>query len=173
MRKIEIFYKKKLFDYSLIDDEDWDRCSAYKWRISGSRLVKGYAVFGNAERLRLHRLVLNLQSSDKVIVDHIDGNTLNNCKSNLRVCTPHENQRNRVVNRTKTSSIYKGVHRKKGAKLYFALINTGDKIIQESGYFDEISAAQGYDRLAREYFGDFCRLNFPDINDYTHLLFRR
>jgi hypothetical protein len=51
----------------------------------------------------MHRDILGLLRDDPRVVDHIDGNPLNNCRANLRICTQAENTMNRRLDRRNTS----------------------------------------------------------------------
>lgn len=77
--------------FVLIDIEDVDKVSKFKWRKS----TKNYIKTGNSEQLYLHRLITDCQ--DGLEVDHINHNPLDNRKSNLRICTHKENCKNRRV----------------------------------------------------------------------------
>lgn len=75
-----------------VDLEDFDKIKDYCWY----ETKQGYiANKYTSSILLLHRLIMNCPS-DKV-VDHIDHNTLNNCKKNLRVCSQKENAMNQTI----------------------------------------------------------------------------
>ena len=78
--------------YTLVDDEDFERVSRYKWRKHKDSRTNYFTVRGsvNSKEVYLHRFILGLDKTKKV-VDHIDRNTLNNQKSNLRLVTQREN----------------------------------------------------------------------------------
>ena len=79
-------------DTFTVDEEDAERVAEYTWWISTST---GYVIgYVNKEDVALHRFLFNLNSEDKVLVDHMDFCKVNNCKSNLRLCTNQENLRN-------------------------------------------------------------------------------
>jgi hypothetical protein len=75
----------------LIDEEDYDRVSKYNWYISHYKSNIKYCVThvninGKKTTLKLHRFIIGLDHGDKRIINHIDGNGLNNKKSNLEIC---------------------------------------------------------------------------------------
>ena len=108
----------------------------------------------------MHRQIL--EAPKGVWVDHIDGNGLNNRKSNLRLCSATENACNRrpVPN---CHSRYKGVSWHKRQKKWAVRIAKRGKGIHLGSFDDEIEAAVAYDRKAEVLFGEFAYLNFPDL----------
>lgn len=76
--------------YTLVDDEDYDLLSRFKWRVvkSGGGSQSFYAV----ATMRLHRLIKKCPQG--LMIDHINGDTLDNRQCNLRVCTNSQNQQN-------------------------------------------------------------------------------
>ena len=105
-----------------------------------------------------HRLVAKEwcpNPENKPCVDHIDGNSLNNCAVNLRWVTHSENLMNRSKHKVSTSK-YKGVS-KHGDKWLVHIRN------QHVGMFkDEKEAAIAYNNHAKEHFGVFAKLNHID-----------
>jgi AP2 domain len=95
-----------------------------------------------------------------MVVDHINYSGLNNLERNLRVCTAVENQRNRRA--VGGSSQYKGVSYDKEHKKWEAGIGVKGRRIHIGLFEGEIGAARAYDRRARQLFGTFAYLNFPN-----------
>jgi hypothetical protein len=140
----------------LVDAADYEWLSRYNWTAHTS----GYAARREKGRLILmHRVIMNPPQG--MVVDHIDGNRQNNCRSNLRVCTRRENTCNRAK-RIGCASRFKGVfYNKDCGKWYVQAEFNGEHL--RGGYFhDEAEAARAYDRLAVECFGEFAYLNFPE-----------
>lgn len=126
---------------AIIDDEDLARVSLFKWHfnIKKSRRAntrQGYAQRGHYIRLGLkqytnktiylHRFILGVLDHPQVIVDHLNGDTLDNRKCNLRITTPQINARNRksAIN---GSSSHLGVHFHKINKKWRAQIKLNNK----------------------------------------------
>lgn len=107
---------------------------------------------------------MNCTCNDGTHVDHINRNTLDNRKCNLRICTSQENKRNQVCRKDSISG-YKGVGYYKNTGTYVVRINTdlGNRITL--GWFtDPVEGAKVYDRKAIELFGEFAYTNFPREN---------
>jgi hypothetical protein len=99
--------------------------------------------------------------ASKKCVDHINGNGLDNRKSNLRLCERHENALNRVINYNNVSG-YKGVSWFKPIKKWRAQIQY-KKVVYYLGCFNKrIDAAKAYNAAALKYHGEFANLNKID-----------
>ncbi len=153
--------------FALVDDTDYSLLMQRKWCVQ-VRKHSCYAqrcdwIDGKAHIVRMHRQVLGLSRSDGKMVDHIDGNGLNNQKNNLRLCTQSQNLQNCVKHRD-GSSKYKGVSLDPKYNKWVAKIRhpntTGSKHIGR--FAKEIDAAKAYDGKAKELFGEFARLNLPE-----------
>lgn len=145
---------------ALVDDDDYERLSMYKWNAAND----GYASRAPAGRPRpvefMHRVILN--APPDMQADHINGNRLDNRKVNLRLCTLTQNNRNRAKWSTATSSRYKGVSWSKQAQKWLAQITVDWRNRYLGIFLVEEDAARAYDAAAKQYFGEFARLNFPD-----------
>lgn len=140
---------------AVVDDED------YEMLVRGSRwcVSDGYAF--NAARGRMHRVILNAPAG--VMVDHINGDKLDNRKENLRLCTNSTNQANRKTRRG--VSKFKGVvleRRKNGRVFWKATIVFEGKAEYLGSFATDLEAAAAYNIAAVAKFGDFA-----DINDLT------
>ena len=149
--------------YTQIDTEDFGTLSAYKWRITSS----GYAwVTGIDRRLvgtrYLHRAIMErtLRRTLKrgELVDHIDGNPLNNRRSNLRLATHQQNTWNARGKRRKWSK-YKGVSFSLDRQKWSASITIDNRSHMIGRFNDESEAALSYDAAAIQVYGDFARPN--------------
>lgn len=142
---------------ALVDDEDFDYLNQFKWYYQ-----KGYAARKKMNKhILMHRDILlyhNILKFDKQIIDHIDHNTINNKKENLRICTNSENSRNQIKNKNGTSK-YKGVDWKHREKKYRARICVNYKNIHLGFFEKEKDAARAYNEAAVKYHGSFANLN--------------
>lgn len=153
---------------TIVDDDDFERLSRHKWKAAVGDGVHIYAVRNHKEggrkgtwkELKMHRIIMN--AGDGFLVDHINGSTLDNRKSNLRLCSSSNNSMNRRGNRS-CSSRFKGVWLSKKYGTWVASIKKeGKKTCL--GYFDrEIDAALAYNIAAKELFGEFAYLNDPKL----------
>ena len=137
----------------LIDDCDLGLIAGYNWSILKR---DGYAVASGG--VRMHRLIAG--AGEDEIVDHIDGNRLNNQRANLRICGKVQNGQNQKLHRNNTTG-FKGVsvqHYKTGP-VYVASIRD-NRTMRRLGRFNcPINAAKAYDRAALEYHGAFAVTN--------------
>lgn len=82
-------YLQNIDNYVIIDDDDCIKLSSFGWYGKRSR-SKYYAVCNSfGKQIRMHRVIMN--PPENMVVDHINGNTLDNRKKNLRICTIREN----------------------------------------------------------------------------------
>jgi hypothetical protein len=147
---------------ALVDDDDFEWLSQYRWHASDKGAGYFYAARiitkddGKRTLEYMHRAIK--QNPKGFFVDHKDGNTFNNQKSNLRVCTRAENIRNEGKQKHNTSG-YCGV-RPSGSK-FVAHITVNNKNIYIGTCDTKEEAARAYDAAALKYHGEFARLNFP------------
>ncbi len=152
----------------VVDDEDYSFLHRFTW--SARKCAdRDYAVtarrFDDAYHATfMHRMILN--APPNMVVDHVNGNTLDNRKENLRICTKGENGRNRKPN---AGYRFKGVRKiNSRGKIrprilgYAANIYFKGKAIRIGYYATEEEAARAYDTKAKELFGEFANLNFPE-----------
>lgn len=169
--KIINWSSKKLGSHEiLLDDEDFEKFSVYNWTVekptNGNSLYvkRKYTYALNKRRaIALHRAILGI-TDVSVFIDHIDGNGLNNQKSNLRIATHRENRRNSGKQKNNSTG-YKGVYRIKNplndtfkVGLYIREGNKRKHICSKI-YKTPEEAAKKYNELARKYHGEFAYQN--------------
>lgn len=134
----------------IIDDEDYDLLSKFRFHVQkGTRTF--YAFTSNG--IAVHKLIIN---SD--FVDHINGNGMDNTRSNLRPCTRDQNNRNIKMSKNNKSG-YKGVSFEKSRKKYVARICVNYKNIVIGRFETPKAAAKAYNEVAFREFGEFAKLN--------------
>ncbi|WP_218939868.1 AP2 domain-containing protein [Bacillus thuringiensis] len=146
--------------FTLVDIEDFEELSKYKWSVSKcGYVIRGRLINGSSKCFRMHREIMN--PSDDLVVDHINGDKLDNRRVNLRVCTVGENGRNRSK-WSSSKSGFKGVSLSRRKGKWYTNINAHNKS-RYIGTFDDVEeAARAYDYYALKYFGEFAKLNFPN-----------
>ena len=144
---------------ALVTPADYPGLIRYKWCAIKSPHTFYALAKVNGHRTPMHRFVMNPRST--MVVDHINHNGLDNRRTNLRICTNAQNSRNsRPVRQKKVK--YKGVTFVKTSKRFRASIRHKKKS-KSIGYFDnEVAAAEAYDEKAKELFGEYAYLNFPE-----------
>ena len=130
-----------------MDDEDYDFISHFSWaQASDGRPIT---------RISVSRLIMKAKPGN--IIDHINGNVLDNRKSNLRLATHTQNMQNAKKHNGKVTSLHKGVS--KILNRWRARI-TINGITKHLGMFkSEEDAAIAYNIAAQQAFKEFARLN--------------
>lgn len=137
----------------IVDDHVYEFISSTKWHVH-TKAGKKYAVTrkyfdGKKSIVLMHRIIA--MAPEKIEVDHINGNTLDNRIENLRLCNRAQNTQNSLIRIGKYG--YRGV-RKSGQKWRAVF---GGKAI---GYFQDIKqAARAYDQACEKRFGEFANTN--------------
>lgn len=148
----------------LIDDEDYEKLTSYTWYINrNAERLKNKIYYEckikditGRHTIRLHRVIMNLKTGDGFVVDHINGNTLDNRKANLRICTNKENVRNQKKS-IKNTSGYKGVTFNKRDRKYQAYIRVDGRRKGLGYYYTAKEAHAAYCEASKKYHGEFGR----------------
>lgn len=145
---------------ALVDDEDYDRARGMKWRLFVANGRRLFAVTGRGTLL--HRLILSAPSNVKV--DHLNGDGLDNRRTNLRTLTQSQ-----VVAKYWARDVWsrgdrphmKGVSLVEGrSRPWRATISVEGKKRSLGYHTTEEAAGRAYDEAARRFFGEFARTNF-------------
>lgn len=144
---------------ALVDDEDLALVEPYRWHPETKPGFTAYAqtTYRTPDGKR-HSALMHVLIMGKPFVDHINGNGLDNRRSNLRFASASQNQMN-TASRTGNSR-YKGVCFDVRNKRWKAYITANGKRISLGMHSDERSAALAYDAAAVVHHGEFARLNF-------------
>jgi hypothetical protein len=152
----------------LIDDEDLPLVSKYKWYVANvkyrGRQTKQYVQargisHSEPKIVKIHRIIMGVADSKKV-VDHKNGNGLDNRKENLRVCSQLDNSANRKtssLSKNKKASKFKGVTKLNNK--WRAYINLNYTSIHLGFFNTETEAANAYNKAAIILYKEFANLN--------------
>lgn len=146
--------------FALVDRADYPFLSKLKWCAQFyPKLGKWYAMrtakIGGIKRsIAMHRMILGFPSKE---VDHVNGNSLDNRRVNLRIAGRSGNMRNRSRNHCKPIP-FKGVFR--SGKSFKAAIKNGRENYYLGSFKKAKDAALAYDKAARKLFDRFARTNF-------------
>jgi dCMP deaminase len=138
----------------IIDKDMYTLMYKHTWSI-----VNNYVKTNNK---LLTRMVMNCNENDNnLVVDHINGNTLDNRKCNLRLITQAQNTLNQSSSKN-SSSKYIGVYYHKISKKWASSIGINGKPIHLGVFDREQDAALARDYATKTYYKEFGRLNFPE-----------
>lgn len=149
-----------------VSDVDFDAVQRYHWRartVYGKNSNHTYAVShrkigkGRWVDVAMHRLIMNAPEGS--LVDHINGDGLDNRRENLRLATQSENLRNR--RKYKGSSKYLGVGWNKWRGVWVATVGYENRVLNLGTFKTEEEAARFRDDVASKLHGEFASLNFP------------
>jgi hypothetical protein len=149
----------RIKDYDVLVSEcDFERVNQHNWY---KNVIKGVPYFAyktpkpEHKNILLHRFLVDCPTGK--CVDHINGNTLDNRRENLRICTQAENRYNSRKSKSNTSG-YKGVSYSNYAKKWRSQIKRNNKIIH-LGYFETPEKAyEAYVAASKKYHGEFGRI---------------
>ena len=148
---------------ALVDDADYDYLNQWRWYAGES--CNTFYVQRNqwlrdskkCRTVKMHRLIVGV-TDPSVLVDHKDGDGLNNQRSNLRVCTRQQNNKNRRAVGVGSSG-FKGVGFHSRDKVWWATIGSEGKDFYLGSFKTEIEAAKAYNDAALRLHGEFACLN--------------
>lgn len=142
--------------FAIVDEADFERLNRSSWHASENAQGTVYAArrhMRGGPSIQMHREILGAEPGQ--YVDHRYGNTLDNRRANLRLCTSAENNWNR--RRINAACGFKGVNYNNGT--WRARITVAGKVLA-LGYFSTAeAAARAYDAAAVVHFGEFAATN--------------
>lgn len=165
MKKIPLAAKRKCKNsgksFALVDDELYDELNKYHWSISSNGYAQRRVKIGNRTSIiPMHRQIMGLTFGNKQCVDHINGDRLDNRKSNLRLCTRTENNHNmKLSSRNKSGA--KGVYKYKNRFRVSIMVNGKNIYLGTFPNTPEgfAQAKTAYNNAAIKYYGVFAYIN--------------
>jgi hypothetical protein len=153
--------------FAIVDSEDFECLNQWKWSCDDNNYAVRHeqkSEYGNNPRrmIKMHSLINKTPKGSQT--DHINRNTLDNRKLNLRISTFSQNQANTSIRKENTSG-YKGVARYNDNKKYTNNKPWGARLIVKGKSFfrgmfqTKEEAAEAYNELAKKYFGEYANLN--------------
>lgn len=153
---------------AIVDNDDYSKYVATTWNQDRRGYARRNTYIGGGrakpkyKTILLHRLIADAPSHMQV--DHINGNPLDNRKSNLRLCTQAENCRNAAKRKNSRTSRYKGVCWDSESRKWLVQIQVNEHQTKIGRFHSETVAAESYNKAAKKYYGQFARLNQIEVN---------
>lgn len=135
---------KKTYVTCIIDKKDLEKINKYKWHFNGKYVA--------SNKKLIHRVIMNAKNGE--VVDHINGDVLDNRRENLRICSIKENTRNHKIYSTNTSG-FTGVY-KEGNK-WRARIRVDNRMLSLGVFVNIEDAVKARKEAEEKYFGEFRR----------------
>lgn len=149
--------------FTKVDDEDYEKFAKKRWFAYVNqnykhivRAIRSEYRDGKRTTIVLAREIMG--NPKGMMVDHKNGDTLDNRKSNLRICNRAENGSNRGK-QINNKSGYKGVYWYKYTKKWKAQIKVKGKVMALGYYFNKVDAAKAYNQASLEFHGEFANIN--------------
>ena len=156
MREIQLTQGQVAF----VDDKDYEWLNSFNWCATKDRsnyyAVRSTRISGKKRNQRMHKLIMGTTPKG-MMIDHKDGNSLNNQRNNLRFVTNSQNQMNRT---TKNSSFDRsGIWFDPSRNKFEVSITANGVRITKKRFSDINEALLHRIALEHKYFGEFARLN--------------
>lgn len=153
MKYIELTQGKQ----AIVDDLNYEWLKQWKWCINSTGgAIRVDIRDGKKITIIMSRLILDCPKG--LIVDHINGNRLDNRRENLRICTAQQNSFNKKLE-MRNQTGFKGVCWHSPLNKWRARIKVNQKNIHIGLFESKIEAVKAYNEAAKQYFGEYARLN--------------
>lgn len=144
--------------FALVDESDLENTSKNYWTLgNGKRGRYAKRRVGPSDVVLMHREIMGLSKGDGFVVDHINGNGLDNRRMNLRVCSNGENLRNRGASKSNKSG-HKGISFDKSRNKWSVEICVDYKKVFRKRFTCLDEAVKAQREMMKKYHGDFARV---------------
>jgi hypothetical protein len=154
MRLIDCGTAKNPGAQAIVDDDDFEDLSKWKWALDSRGYISRAHTGRHGSKIFMHRQIMRVLESRDAVIDHINGNTRDNRRENLRVCNTSQNGRNRGAPSNNTSG-YKGVSWNKRDRKWQARISAGGKNLYLGSFDSPEKAHDAYCSAAKLAHGEF------------------
>lgn len=141
---------------TLVDEEDYEYINQWKWCVNGKK--DSFCAVRSKEGKTVYMSRKIMKCPKDKLVDHKNGDSLDNRRANLRICTAFQNNTNAKKSKNNTSG-YKGVYWDKYNKKWVATLTLNYRQKNLGRFRIKEEAALAYNEAALKYFGEFARLN--------------
>jgi hypothetical protein len=152
MREIELTRGK----VAVVDDEDYPQLSRYNWFVTKNRANGNWYAGRNSSRLlgKRRTILMHTQILSGIGADHINGDGLDNRRSNLRLATATQNGANRKLSSNNTSGV-SGVWWDMRLKKWRAQIKVNRRMIPLGQFIEKQAAILARQNAVKIHFGEF------------------
>jgi hypothetical protein len=151
---------------ALIDGSDFDKVKDFQWNAQNRPRPYVNGITRTGKVVYMHRVITGAKAGQ--MVDHINGDVLDNRKRNLRLVTPAQNNWNVRKRKNKTTD-FLGVSKKRNR--YRAQLQHRGKDIHLGTFDNPYEAAVRYDMYKKRIAGEYGSYNFDEICDLRRLMF--
>ena len=140
---------------AIVDDEDHAAVVSSKWYVWNGYAIRHLGLINGVKKSqKMHRMIMGEPSG--LEIDHINGNKLDNRRSNLRACTRQQNKLNRGPYANNKSGM-KGVSWHAQTSKWRATIRFNNKITHLGLFNSKDAAHHAYSEAASRLHGDFAK----------------
>lgn len=146
---------------SMIDECDVELLKGGRWYADKHKFgyyARGYAYSGDGAMIYMHRVIMSLKRGDKRVVDHINHDTLDNRRANLRVCSSSLNVRNQVPAIIGKYG-FRGIEKTSYGNKFRARFMVDGKVNFRGRFIRPLEAALVYDEEMTRLFGPLATTN--------------
>jgi len=159
-RKIPLINRKRdVVAWTTVDEADYEYLMQHEWWLDTGYATRAVADDGQVYRIKMHNVIYYRKEQRRAVsVDHVNRDSLDNTRKNLRSATQAQQTHNRGLMKTNTTGLI-GVSWVKKDKRFRAQIMVDGKYIYLGQFKDKYKAAAVRDAAALEHHGEFAVLN--------------